>query len=57
MFGKPLRQSRQPLLTPHSYTIIDEADEMLHSDWENEMAKVMSGGGKQNYATYLNRHH
>lgn len=28
------------------YTIIDEADEMLHDDWEEEMTKIMSGGGK-----------
>jgi hypothetical protein len=27
------------------YTIIDEADEMLHSDWETELGKIMSGGG------------
>ncbi|KAJ4542365.1 hypothetical protein HRR83_007071 [Exophiala dermatitidis] len=26
------------------YTIIDEADEMLHDDWEQEMTKIMSGG-------------
>ncbi|KAK5239654.1 hypothetical protein LTR40_014358, partial [Exophiala xenobiotica] len=26
------------------YTIIDEADEMLHDDWEEEMAKIMGGG-------------
>ncbi|KAL1968112.1 hypothetical protein VTN77DRAFT_2242 [Rasamsonia byssochlamydoides] len=26
------------------YTIIDEADEMLHSDWETELGKIMSGG-------------
>ncbi|KKY27237.1 putative dead deah box rna helicase [Phaeomoniella chlamydospora] len=26
------------------YTIIDEADEMLQSDWEEEMTKIMSGG-------------
>ncbi|KAJ9641646.1 hypothetical protein H2204_002708 [Knufia peltigerae] len=26
------------------YTIIDEADEMLHSDWEEDMAKIMGGG-------------
>ena len=26
------------------FTIIDEADEMLHADWEEEMAKIMSGG-------------
>lgn len=28
------------------YTIIDEADEMLHSDWEEDMAKIMGGGGR-----------
>jgi hypothetical protein len=33
---------------PRSYTIIDEADEMLHPDWEDNMTKIMSGGGKQN---------
>lgn len=33
------------------YTIIDEADEMLHSDWEDELTKIMSGGGK--FALYL----
>lgn len=27
------------------YTIIDEADEMLHSDWEDEFTKILSGGG------------
>ncbi|KAF2724658.1 DEAD/DEAH box RNA helicase [Polychaeton citri CBS 116435] len=26
------------------YTIIDEADELLHSDWEEELNKIMSGG-------------
>ncbi|KIW16052.1 hypothetical protein PV08_06103 [Exophiala spinifera] len=26
------------------YTIIDEADQMLHSDWEEDMAKIMGGG-------------
>jgi len=28
------------------YTIIDEADEMLHDDWGEEMSKIMGGGGK-----------
>ncbi len=28
------------------YTIIDEADEMLHDDWEEEMAKIMGGCGE-----------
>ncbi|GLA10576.1 hypothetical protein AnigIFM62618_000173 [Aspergillus niger] len=26
------------------YTIIDEADELLQSDWESDFAKIMSGG-------------
>lgn len=26
------------------YTIIDEADELLHDDWEEEMAVIMAGG-------------
>ncbi|KAI9819264.1 MAG: hypothetical protein M1827_007420 [Pycnora praestabilis] len=26
------------------YTIIDEADEMLNTDWEEELKKIMSGG-------------
>ena len=28
------------------YTILDEADEMLHDDWSQEMATIMGGGGK-----------
>lgn len=28
------------------YTIIDEADEMLDQDWEEELNKIMAGGGK-----------
>jgi ATP-dependent RNA helicase DDX3X len=28
------------------YMVIDEADEMLHSDWEEEFNKILSGGGK-----------
>jgi ATP-dependent RNA helicase DDX3X len=28
------------------YTIIDEADEMIHADWETEFKQIMSGGGK-----------
>jgi len=35
-----------------SYTIIDEADELLHDDWEEEMTKIMSGGGN---VMYINR--
>jgi len=27
------------------YTIIDEADEMLNADWEDDMKKIMMGGG------------
>jgi ATP-dependent RNA helicase DDX3X len=33
------------ILHRYRYTIIDEADEMLHSDWEQELGKLMSGGG------------
>lgn len=28
------------------YMVIDEADEMLHSDWEEEFNKILTGGGK-----------
>ena len=28
------------------YMVIDEADEMMHSDWETEMKTIMSGGGE-----------
>jgi ATP-dependent RNA helicase DDX3X len=28
------------------YMIIDEADEMLNADWESELKKIMSGGGR-----------
>lgn len=31
------------------FTIVDEADELLHSDWENEFTKIMSGGGMINF--------
>jgi ATP-dependent RNA helicase DDX3X len=27
------------------YMVIDEADEMLHSDWESDLKQIMSGGG------------
>lgn len=33
------------MLTHHSYTIIDEADELISPDWEDEIGKIMSGGG------------
>jgi hypothetical protein len=36
------------------YTIIDEADEMLHDDWETEMATIMSGGGKYSSLPFCN---
>jgi ATP-dependent RNA helicase DDX3X len=32
-------------LTSHSFTIIDEADELLHDDWRDDLEKIMSGGG------------
>lgn len=53
MSGKSSYHSRWLLLTTYSYTIIDEADEMLSSDWEEEMAKIMSGGGMQHTCTYF----
>lgn len=28
------------------YMVVDEADEMLHADWEEEFNKILSGGGK-----------
>lgn len=28
------------------YMVIDEADEMLEMDWQDELEKLMSGGGK-----------
>ncbi|KAL9619830.1 MAG: hypothetical protein Q9160_005570 [Pyrenula sp. 1 TL-2023] len=31
------------------YTIIDEADEMLHMDWEDDLRKIMAGGGEFMY--------
>ena len=35
------------------YTIIDEADEMLQSDWEEELRKIMAGGGKSALPPYM----
>jgi ATP-dependent RNA helicase DDX3X len=32
------------------YMIIDEADEMLHTDWDTELKAILSGGGKSNYS-------
>lgn len=48
VFGKfnPVRlQNYAPADASTSYTIIDEADELLHDDWEQEMTKIMGGGG------------
>lgn len=28
------------------YMVVDEADEMLHQDWEEEFTKILTGGGK-----------
>ncbi|EEH41934.2 ATP-dependent RNA helicase DBP2 [Paracoccidioides lutzii Pb01] len=50
LIGTPGRlldlMEKPPILSLHcvKYTIIDEADEMLHSDWETELTKLMSGG-------------
>lgn len=40
--------SRPHLLTLRRlrYMVIDEADEMLHADWETEFNQILSGGGK-----------
>lgn len=35
------------ILTVIRYTVIDEADELLASDWEEDFQKLMSGGGKK----------
>ncbi|EER24484.1 hypothetical protein D8B26_005191 [Coccidioides posadasii str. Silveira] len=50
LIGTPGRildfMGRNSLLSLHrvKYTIIDEADEMLHSNWEREFTQIMSGG-------------
>lgn len=31
------------------YTIIDEADEMVSSDWVDDMRKLMTGGGQYSH--------
>lgn len=28
------------------YMVVDEADEMLHQDWEEEFTKILTGGGR-----------
>lgn len=28
------------------YMVIDEADEMLHGDWDDELGKILGGGGE-----------
>ncbi|CAG8978345.1 hypothetical protein HYALB_00005931 [Hymenoscyphus albidus] len=40
---------RPHILTLHRlrYMVIDEADEMLHNDWETEMQKIMTGGNQE----------
>jgi ATP-dependent RNA helicase DDX3X len=37
------------------YLIIDEADEMLNSDWSDELEKIMSGGGKSKILIHCHR--
>jgi ATP-dependent RNA helicase DDX3X len=34
------------------YMIIDEADEMLESDWNDELTQILTGGGKY-YAVFI----
>lgn len=46
--GRLLDFMRDPeLLSLHRvrFTIIDEADEMLHEDWSEELSEIMGGGG------------
>jgi ATP-dependent RNA helicase DDX3X len=38
------------------YMVIDEADEMLQSDWETELKQIMSGGGKFQSSVASDRH-
>lgn len=38
-----MNDSRVLSLNRLRFTVIDEADEMLHDDWEDEMTKIMSG--------------
>lgn len=35
------------------FTVIDEADEMLQGDWEDEMNKIMGGGGKFQFPPFV----
>lgn len=35
--------------------MIDEADELLHSDWEEELNKIMAGGGMLLYSLVIHR--
>ncbi|EMC98174.1 hypothetical protein BAUCODRAFT_121063 [Baudoinia panamericana UAMH 10762] len=35
------------------YTVIDEADEMLHMDWQEELNKIMSGGDTNEDADHV----
>lgn len=39
------------------FTVVDEADEMLHADWEEELKTIMSGGGMffQGHAVCVHR--
>lgn len=32
------------------YMVIDEADEMLHADWEEEFNKILGGGGRREHS-------
>lgn len=41
------------LLNQIRYTVIDEADEMLDADWEEELKKILSGGGALLYRLLL----
>jgi ATP-dependent RNA helicase DDX3X len=44
-----MRQPHLMSLNRLRYTIIDEADELLHDDWEEEMGVIMAGGGQYSF--------
>lgn len=39
------------------YMVIDEADEMLHADWGQELNQILSGGGKYLHSPLPKRMH
>lgn len=43
------------LIAAQRFTVIDEADELLSTGWEEAMEKLFQGSGKF-YLTYMRRH-